>query len=222
LKGVGVQVIYGDGSPDAPTNQRTNTLTIDMMNGSPFIDFTKSGPAPADIWLTPYGGSNQIWGRDVNNAPNDPKLPPNVTGVTSAFTWTDASGVSHQNISIYLVIASAGTWTLAPSYNPKPDQPQLFQNTGIGTGQMVVVLLPHMVGQTPFAALPAADQVAIATMMMSTAFNFPANTPGASQVSNPTAHQEVYDGQTVTFGYNQVVSQLMTKYSVTTANSKPT
>ena len=34
-----------------------------MSNGSPFIDFAKTGPAPADVWLTPFGpgGYNKIW-----------------------------------------------------------------------------------------------------------------------------------------------------------------
>ena len=66
----GVQLVYGDGTTPQAANDpagETNTLTIDMINGSPFIDFTKTGPAPADVWLTTIGpgGTNQIWGRDI-------------------------------------------------------------------------------------------------------------------------------------------------------------
>ena len=82
--------------------------------------------------------------------------------------------------------------------------------------------MPHMIGQTPFNALSAVDQVAIAQKLMTAAMNVPASSPTATQVSNPTAHQEMYDGQNVTFGYNQATSQVLTKYSVTTANGKPT
>ena len=111
---LGVQVVrvLRPGDPDAPTNQRTNTLTIDMMNGSPFIDFTKNWPAPADVWLTPYGaqGYNKIWGS--SDLPGQ-GLGSNVLGVTSDVNWVDASGVTHMNISSYLIVASAGSWARA-------------------------------------------------------------------------------------------------------------
>src|SRR5262249_7035296 len=163
--------IYGDGSPDAPNSQRANTLAIDMMNGSPFIDFTKSGPAPADVWLDPIGPQayNKVWGID----PSVPGgLPAHLLGVTSDVNLVDSAGVSHTNISSYIIVASAGSWT-ASYPNATPTQKQLFTDQGIGSGQMVAILMPSMVGQTPFNALQPADQVAIAEMMMANALNFP-------------------------------------------------
>ena len=44
---------------------------------------------------------------------------------------------------------------------------------------------------------------------MSVAFNFPASSPTATQVSDPNPHQETYDGQQVIFGYNQAASQVI-------------
>ncbi len=217
----GVQVVYGDGNPDAPTDQRANTLTIDMMNGSPYIDFTKTGTAPADVWLRVIGAQsyNEVWGS--SDLP-DQGLGENVLGVTSDVNWVDTAGVTHTNISSYLVVAPSGTTWSASYPSATASQPQLFTNSGIGSGQMVAILMPSMVGQTPFNALPAADQVAIAKMMMAHAFNFPVNSPSATQVSNPTAQQELYNGQMVTFGYNQATSQVLTKYNITTANNQPT
>ena len=229
----GVQLVYGDGTTPQAVNDpatETNTLTMDLANGSPFIDFTKQGPAPADVWLTNIGpgGSNQVWGKDIAGQ----ALPPNVLGVTSTVVWTDASGITHQNISSYLVVAQTGSWQLAPGYtNATPNQLQLWVDNGIANGKISVVLMPHMVGETPFVALPAADQMGIAEMFYAPpagspdasppAFNFPANNASSTLVSDPTAHQATYDGQNVTFGYDPTTSLVTTKYTVTTDNGQP-
>lgn len=238
----GVQVVYGDGNPDQGDPNKPdypkNTLTIDMTNGSPFIDFTKKGAAPANLYLTPLGigsdlGTNQIWGTDLTDpAYSDFKLPSNMVGITSRALWTDDAGVRHTNLSSYLIIADKGSWSLGTNYDKStPSQLRLLTNTTIGDGKIVVVMLPHMIGNTPFEQLSPQDQVNVAKLFYKAPsvdksapiFNFPKNDSTATQVSDPNTHSESYGKPpaTVVFGYDPATSMVRTKYTINTDNGQP-
>jgi hypothetical protein len=225
----GVQVVYGDGNPDVAGSQ-TNTLTVDMQNGSPLIDFTKHGPAPADVWLTAMGAgsTNQIWGQDIPGL----ALPSNILGVTSTISWVDNAGVTHQNISSYLVIAQSGSWQFAQGYAGRtPNDPRLLVDTGISDGKISVVLLPHFVGSQVFETLDASDKKNIAAMFYAApasspsgtppAFNYPANNASSTRVSDPGLNQQTYNNQLVNFGYDPATSLVTTKFTVTTDTGEP-
>ncbi len=235
----GVQVTYGDGNPDAPINPatgqptgRNNALTMDLLNGSPFLYFNKfsagdSTNAYAKVWLRgagvpgtePAGPLNVVWGRDlpgVPSNPNAPKLPDNVLAVTLTTNDLDASGALRTSTTSYLVVAPDGTkWSLSKQGNPDgnyhPENPQLWTNP-MASGALAVVLLPQFVGSSRFEELSSADQVSVAKLFMQVAGNVPSTNPAvpATVVSDPTK------------GFNPATGRVNTIYTINTANGQPT
>lgn len=231
----GVQVTYGDGpSPDAPINPvtgqptgRTNALTMDLLNGSPFLYFNKwsagaSTNAYAKVWLRgagvpgtePAGAVNVVWGRDLPGQPpsTNPKLPTNVLAVTLTTNDLDASGVLRTSTTSYIVIAPTGNdWSLSTQGNPggnyTPQNPQLWTNP-MASGGLTVVLLPQTVGSQRFEELSPADQVSVARLFMNVAGNVP--TANATVVSDPTT------------GFNRTTGALTTTYTINTTPNQST
>jgi hypothetical protein len=236
----GVQAVYGDGNPDNPVD-RKNALTIDMLNGSPFTYFKKTSASAATnafakVWLrgnqvpgsAPALPVNQVWGRPVNPAaPTASELPANVLALTLTTNNFDASGVLRTNTTSYLVIASDGAWSFrdeinTPAQPPQPQNPQLWVNP-LANGTIVVVSMPHQVGQTKFENLSDADKVAVARQLfLPVAANLPVGTPAATKVSDPTPHLETYNNEQILFGADVSSGFVNTRHTVTIQDSKPT
>jgi hypothetical protein len=228
----GVQVAYGNGNPDV-AGSATDSLAIDMLNGSPFTYFTKTATDPNNwaytkVWLDGTSEANSdgtqavnvVWGRGGAGVPADETLPQNVLGVTLTTYFKDQTGTLLQNTTSYLVIASDpnSSWSLDTTQTPhNPAAIQLYKND-MANGTIVAVALPSYVDNTPFESLSLKDQVGVANLFIAAAGNVPVSNPAATQVSDPTAHTETYDGAPVTFGYDQSTGLITTKYTVTTQN----
>ncbi len=208
----GVQVGYGD---------TTDSLTVNMLNGSPFTYFTKSStaatPALAKLWLVgapPPGVSQTVINVWLASGPE--------LGVTITVVVKDASGVLRVNNTSYLIVAqsSQGTtpaWVLDNSQGLDPNAKRLYTNA-MANGLIAVAVLPHFVGTTPFEQLAQADKAAVANLFAKVAFNVPTNTA----VSSAVAHTETYDGQAMTFGYDPTTGLVRTRYTVQTATNPAT
>jgi hypothetical protein len=221
-----VQAVYGNAADPSHPETSTDSMTVDMINGSPFTYFTKTGnTAYTKVWLNgnqiPSSGDvqapvNEVWGQGL--------LPKNVLGVTLTTSSIDGTGTIRINRTSYLVIASDANsgWFLDTEQTPLSTMAQQLYKNPMGSGKIVVVTLPHAIGSTQFEDLSTADKVSVAKLFTNVAMNFPKDDATATRVSDPLPKTETYNGQQVTFGYNPSTSLIQTKYSINTVNNLPT
>lgn len=221
----GVEVAYGDDNANDPSSS-TNALTITMLNGSPFTYFQKTGSDLAKLWLQ---GTARPGIAEDTIATWDPGLGPNVIGA-SLTDWIPsplgggAGATFVNNTANFIIIAPAGTTWIKQSGNTQI--PNLFTNT-MTNGLIVVAALPDTVNGValnPQSNLAGAQ--AVAKIFAQYAGNVPVNTsvndPTNSGVADFTPHQQTYDGQNVTFGFDPSTNVVRSLFTVTTANQQPT